>query len=142
MMAKITTGSSFGGALGYDRDKNQQNQKIATFLDSCGVDMNYKPDGMPDPDIKAVVRCFEIQAALNPKVSKPVVHIALTFKPADGMEILLLIGIDTFTLNGEGLHPLVAAGESVTRGQPVLEAELEKIRAAGLSPLIIMVLCS
>ncbi len=67
---------------------------------------------------------------------------ALTFKTADGMEILLLIGIDTFTLNGEGLHPLVAAGESVTRGQPVLEAELEKIRAAGLSPLIITVLCS
>ena len=83
MMAKITTGSSFGGALDYDRDKNQQNQKIATFLDSCGVDMNYKPDGMPDPDMKAVVRSFEIQAVLNPKVSKPVVHIALTFKPED-----------------------------------------------------------
>ena len=82
-MAKITTGASFGGALDYDRDKNQQNQKIATFLDSCGVDMNYKPDGTPDPDMKAVVRSFEIQAALNPKVSKPVVHIALTFKPED-----------------------------------------------------------
>ena len=83
MMAKITTGSSFGGALDYDRDKNQQNQKIATFLDSCGVDMNYRPDGAPDPDMKAVVRSFEIQAAMNPKVSKPVVHIALTFKPED-----------------------------------------------------------
>ncbi len=83
MMAKIKTGTSFGGALDYDRDKNQQNQKIATFLDSCGVDMNYKPDGTPDPDMKAVVRSFEIQAALNPKVSKPVVHIALTFKPED-----------------------------------------------------------
>lgn len=83
MMAKIKTGTSFGGALDYDRDKNQQNQKIATFLDSCGVDMNYKADGTPDPDMKAVVRSFEIQAALNPKVSKPVVHIALTFKPED-----------------------------------------------------------
>ena len=83
MMAKITTGASFGGALDYDRDKNQQNQKIATFLDSCGVDMNYKPDGTPDPDMKAIVRSFEIQAAMNPKVSKPVVHIALTFKPED-----------------------------------------------------------
>ena len=83
MMAVITTGSSFGGALDYDRDKDQQNQKIATFLDSCGVDMNYKPDGTPDPDMKAVVRSFEIQAAMNPKVTKPVVHIALTFKPED-----------------------------------------------------------
>lgn len=83
MMAVITTGSSFGGALDYDRDKDQQNQKIATFLDSCGADMNYKPDGTPNPDMKAVVRSFEIQAAMNPKVTKPVVHIALTFKPED-----------------------------------------------------------
>ena len=83
MMAIITTGSSFGGALDYDRDKDQKHQKIATFLDAKGVDINYKPDGTMDPDMKAVVRSFEIQAGLNPKVSKPVVHIALTFKPED-----------------------------------------------------------
>ena len=65
---------------------------------------------------------------------------ALTFKTADDMEILLLAGIDTFTLNGEGLRPLVAEGETVTRGQPVLEADLDRIRAAGLSPIIITVL--
>ncbi len=65
---------------------------------------------------------------------------ALTFKTTDDMEILLLAGIDTFTLNGEGLRPLVAEGESVTRGQPVLEADLDRIRAAGLSPIIITVL--
>ena len=67
---------------------------------------------------------------------------ALTFKTADGMEILLLVGIDTFTLNGDGLRLLVEEGATVQRGQPVLEADLEKIRAAGLSPIVITVLCS
>ena len=67
---------------------------------------------------------------------------ALTFKTPEGMEILLLAGINTFSLNGEGLVPLVAEGERVTKGQPVMEADLEKIRAAGLSPIIITVLCN
>lgn len=67
---------------------------------------------------------------------------ALTFRAADGMEILLLVGIDTFTLNGEGLRPLVAEGETVSRGQPVMEADLERIKAAGLSPIVITVLSS
>ena len=65
---------------------------------------------------------------------------ALTFKTDEGMEILLLIGIDTFTLNGDGLSPLVGEGERVAKGQPVMEADLEKIRAAGLSPIVITVL--
>ncbi|MBQ9267995.1 MAG: PTS glucose transporter subunit IIA [Oscillospiraceae bacterium] len=66
---------------------------------------------------------------------------ALTFRTEDGMEILLLAGLDTFTLNGEGLRPLVGEGETVTRGQAVMEADLDRIREAGLSPIIITVLC-
>ena len=66
---------------------------------------------------------------------------ALTFRTADNMEILLLVGIDTFMLNGEGLVPLVAEGDTVTRGQPIMEADLEKIGEAGLSPIVITVLC-
>ena len=67
---------------------------------------------------------------------------ALTFHTADGMEVLLLIGIDTFTLNGRGLNLLVEEGETVTAGQKVMEADLEQIKKAGLSPLIITVLCN
>ena len=67
---------------------------------------------------------------------------ALTFRTKDGTEILLLVGIDTFMLNGDGLCPLVGEGEAVKAGQNVLEADLEKITQAGLSPIIITVLCS
>ena len=65
---------------------------------------------------------------------------ALTFKTNEGMEILLLVGIDTFTLNGEGLNPLVDEGTVVTKGQPVMDADLDKIREANLSPIVITVL--
>ena len=64
----------------------------------------------------------------------------LTIQTADGMEILLLAGIDTFTLNGDGLRPLVREGERVTAGQSVMEADLDRIRQAGLSPIVITVL--
>ena len=65
---------------------------------------------------------------------------AITFRGENGMEILLIAGIDTFTLNGSGLSPLVKAGDSVTAGQPLMELDLNQIRAAGLSPMIITVL--
>ena len=67
---------------------------------------------------------------------------ALTFRTADGMEILLHVGIDTFLLNGKGLSPLIAEGDTVSSGQPVMEADLSKIREANLSPIIITVLCN
>ena len=67
---------------------------------------------------------------------------SLTFRTDDGMEILLLIGIDTFTLNGRGLNLFVQEGETVAAGQKVMEADLEQIRKAGLSPIIITVLCN
>ncbi|MBR5094921.1 MAG: PTS glucose transporter subunit IIA [Oscillospiraceae bacterium] len=66
----------------------------------------------------------------------------LTFRTEEGLEILLLVGIDTFTLNGDGLRLLVREGERVAAGQPVMEADLERIRAAGLSPIVITVLSS
>lgn len=65
---------------------------------------------------------------------------AMTFKIDDNMDVILLVGIDTFTLNGDGLKPLVKEGENVIAGQPVMEVELEKITHAGLSPIVITVL--
>ena len=66
---------------------------------------------------------------------------ALTFRSADGMEVLLLVGLDTFILNGDGLRPLVKEGERVARGQAVMEVDLARIQEAGLSPIVITVLC-
>lgn len=65
---------------------------------------------------------------------------ALTIRSSDDTEILLLVGIDTFTLNGNGLTPLVSEGDTVHPGQPLMEVDLEQVEQAGLSPLVITVL--
>lgn len=53
----------------------------------------------------------------------------------DGTELLIHIGIDTVTMKGDGFRTLVAAGDSVNVGDPLIQFDLAKIRAAGLSPI-------
>ena len=69
MIAKIVTGASFGGCTAYAYGKDQ-----AEVIAHEGI--------IPD-DPKIAAKCFEIQSRLNPRVSKPVGHIAISFKPED-----------------------------------------------------------
>ena len=50
-----------------------------------------------------------------------------------GLELLIHVGMDTVQLNGKGFKPLVAAGDSVKRGQKLLEFDMKLIREAGYS---------
>ncbi|MFV0373589.1 MAG: N-acetylglucosamine-specific PTS transporter subunit IIBC [Microbacterium sp.] len=54
---------------------------------------------------------------------------------ADGTELLVHVGIDTVSMEGEGFEPMVTAGDEVAMGAPLLRFDLEAIRAAGLSPV-------
>jgi len=59
----------------------------------------------------------------------------------DGTELLIHVGIDTVSLKGEGFTTLVAAGDRVTAGTPLLRFDAAGIRAAGLSavtPIIVL----
>ena len=69
MIAKIVTGASFGGCTAYAYGKD-----LAEVIAHDGI--------IPD-DPKIAAKCFEIQSQLNPRVSKPVGHIAISFKPED-----------------------------------------------------------
>lgn len=46
----------------------------------------------------------------------------------NGREILVHFGLDTVTLNGEGLEALVAKGDKVKAGQPILRVDIEAIK--------------
>ncbi len=70
MIAKITKGSCFAGAVKYILNPD----KSAEILDSDGVRIN---------KIETIAHSFNLQAELNTRVSKPVGHISLDFSKND-----------------------------------------------------------
>lgn len=63
----------------------------------------------------------------------PHAYIVLT---SDNVGILVHLGIDTVALNGAGFKPLVAEGDTVTTGQPVTSYDVPSVVAAGLNPIV------
>ncbi len=53
----------------------------------------------------------------------------LTF--ANGMELLIHVGVDTVDMNGEGFSLLVEEGQKVKKGEGLIRFDKEKIHAAG-----------
>ena len=62
----------------------------------------------------------------------PTLH-AVGLESTEGIELLIHIGMDTITLRGSGFTPLVREGQAVKAGTPLLNVDLDAIRAAGLS---------
>ena len=58
---------------------------------------------------------------------------AVGLESTEGIELLIHIGIDTIALRGSGFTPLVREGQAVKAGTPLLNVDLDAIRAAGLS---------
>lgn len=50
-----------------------------------------------------------------------------------GAEVLMHVGMDTVQLEGRGFNPLVQIGDTVKRGQKLLEFDIKLIREAGYS---------
>jgi len=65
---------------------------------------------------------------------------AIGITTEDGLEILIHVGIDTVKMNGTGFKSFVQKGDSVTRGQKILEFDLEQVRAdakSDITPVVI-----
>ncbi len=57
----------------------------------------------------------------------PTAH-AVGIRAADGLEVLVHVGIDTVKLQGRGFEALVAQGDRVAAGQPLLRVDLASIQ--------------
>lgn len=64
---------------------------------------------------------------------------AVSLRVTTGAEVLLHIGIDTIALKGEHFHPLVKTGDSVQKGDAIIEFNASAIEAAGYDTTVIMV---
>ena len=65
---------------------------------------------------------------------------AIGFAADNGLEILVHVGLETVSLNGEGFEILIKEGDRVKAGQPVAKADLALIRERGLKTITSIVL--
>ncbi|MTE23789.1 N-acetylglucosamine-specific PTS transporter subunit IIBC [Microbacterium sp. ZXX196] len=59
----------------------------------------------------------------------------------DGTELLIHVGLDTVSMRGDGFTNLVATGDIVDTGTPLIRIDLERIRAAGhptITPVVVL----
>ena len=59
---------------------------------------------------------------------------------ANDMELLIHVGVDTVAMNGDGFQCLVSEGDQVKAGQPLIRFSREKIKAAGYSDTVAVLL--
>ncbi|CAA6814969.1 MAG: PTS system, glucose-specific IIA component [uncultured Sulfurovum sp.] len=65
---------------------------------------------------------------------------AFSIRTKGGLEVLVHIGLDTVTLNGEGFKRLVKEGNAVKVGKPIISANLEFIQSKGkdiITPIVV-----
>ncbi|MGL3819458.1 phosphoenolpyruvate--protein phosphotransferase [Sphingopyxis sp. R3-92] len=58
---------------------------------------------------------------------------AIALRSVEGAEVLIHIGLDTVTLKGQGFTPLVALGQMVSRGDPLIRFDLDAVALAATS---------
>ncbi|MFD5867352.1 glucose PTS transporter subunit IIA [Corynebacterium sp. NPDC060344] len=83
-----------------------------------------------DPDGDTVVA----PAAGKVMVTFPTGH-AVGLKLDNGLQVLVHIGVDTVNMDGEGFEFLVAKGDRVSAGTPLVRFDRDAIVAAGYSPI-------
>ncbi len=67
---------------------------------------------------------------------------AAALTSSDGVEVLLHIGLDTVKLNGKHFTIHVEEGQQIKKGDLLLEADLEQIKAAGYDTITPVIVCN
>ena len=57
-----------------------------------------------------------------------------------GLELLIHVGVDTVKMNGDGFSPAVAEGDTVKKGDLLLNFDIDKIKKAGYSDTVVFLL--
>lgn len=60
----------------------------------------------------------------------------------DGLELLVHVGLDTVALKGEGFHIVAKEDQKVKKGDLLIEADLEKLKAAGYDVITPVIVCN
>ena len=77
----------------------------------------------------------DVVAPATGKILKLWPH-AFALQTADGVGVLVHLGINTVQLKGEGFSAYAAEGDEVEIGQPILRYDVPAIEAAGRNPVV------
>ena len=112
--------------------------KLSAFLSGKAITLAEVGDGVFSEGIMgegmAILPTSEIlYAPVDAEVAvvMPESKHACGLKMENGMEILLHVGIDTVSMNGDGFEYLVEEGQKVSAGTPLIRFDREKIKQAG-----------
>ncbi len=112
--------------------------KLSAFLSGKAITLAEVGDGVFSEGIMgegmAILPTSEIlYAPVDAEVAvvMPESKHACGLKMENGMEILLHVGIDTVSMNGDGFEYLVEEGQKVSAGMPLIRFDREKIKQAG-----------
>jgi PTS system glucose-specific IIA component len=80
-------------------------------------------------------RVVDATAPVSGKILKLLPHAYVVMTP-ENVGILVHLGLDTVRLTGEGFTARVTEGDTVTAGQVVITFDVPSVVAAGLNPIV------
>ncbi|MFZ0831620.1 MAG: glucose PTS transporter subunit IIA [Mycobacterium sp.] len=80
-------------------------------------------------------RMIDAVAPVGGKILKLLPHAYIVVTP-DNVGVLVHLGIDTVRLDGRGFTPRVTEGDAVSAGQVVITYDVASVEAAGLNPVV------
>ena len=128
-----------------------ENNKNCLYAPMAGqaVALSEVPDpafsgGMLGDGIAVIPSSGEVLAPCDATVDMmfPTGHAVSLIADHNGAEILIHVGLDTVTLNGAPFQIVVESGQKVKKGDLLMTADLEAIKAAGLDPITPMLVCN
>ena len=144
-MAEIAAGAGASAAAGVtaslmkEKENSEEGEKVfKAFLTGKVIPLKDVNDGvfsegaMGDglaivPENETLYSPADAEVTVLMEGSRHAVGLSM----ANGMEVLLHIGIDTVAMNGDGFEYLISEGQKVKAGTPLIRFSREKIKAAG-----------
>lgn len=127
--------------------EEKQPVKLRAFLDGKTVPMNEVPDQVfaslalgDGIAIEPTSNVLKAPADGTVTVTMDESNHAVGLTLNNGVEVLLHIGLDTVSMNGDGFEALVKMGDTVVTGQELIKFDPEKIKAAGHPTITMMVI--
>ena len=132
----------------FDRFKKDKGIELTAPMKGKCVSIKEVPDPtfaeeILGKGIAVIPQDGHVYAPADGKISTvfPTGH-AVGITTADGAEILIHIGLDTVELKGEPFEQKVKEGQDVKKGDLLVVADLDKIKASGRETITPMIICN